>query len=358
MRVLQLIDSLDAGGAERVAVNIANMLSNHIEHSYICATRKEGLLKNTIKENVNYLFLGKKSAIDFKAITKLSKYIKQEKITIIHAHSSSFFLATLIKIRNRNLKLVWHDHYGKSEFLKERKSSVLSFCSRYFDYTFSVNKQLEHWAKTVLKQKKVTYLPNFAIKNDVKPETELLGIPHKRIVHLANLRPQKDHIILFKAFAEIIKTYSDWTLHCVGKDFNDDYTELVKTTIKKLKLENNVFLYGSKSDISHILSQVDIGVLSSKSEGLPIALLEYGLSKLAVVSTNVGECSNVIQHNVNGVLVSANEAADLKKGLLLLIKDEVLRRKYALAFNKHINSNYSSEVLIKEILNKYNKIHN
>ncbi|WNH09649.1 hypothetical protein [Thalassobellus suaedae] len=66
MNVLQLIDSLHAGGAERVALNYANALVPKIETSYLCATREEGLLKESLSKDVPYIFLNKKSALDLK----------------------------------------------------------------------------------------------------------------------------------------------------------------------------------------------------------------------------------------------------------------------------------------------------
>ena len=52
MNVMQLIDSLEAGGAERVAVNYANILANQVRNSFLCATRAEGILKISIGKNV------------------------------------------------------------------------------------------------------------------------------------------------------------------------------------------------------------------------------------------------------------------------------------------------------------------
>ena len=60
MRIIQLIDSLEAGGAERMAVSYANALAQEIEFSALVATRKEGPLLNQIESNVPYLFLNKK----------------------------------------------------------------------------------------------------------------------------------------------------------------------------------------------------------------------------------------------------------------------------------------------------------
>lgn len=104
MRIVQIIDSLETGGAERMAVNYANSLSNQIEFSGLIVTRKEGLLRNYVSKNVFYLFLEKKSSFDLKAVFKLKNYIKSNNVDIMHAHSSSFFIAVLVKIMMPKIK--------------------------------------------------------------------------------------------------------------------------------------------------------------------------------------------------------------------------------------------------------------
>ena len=358
MRVLQLIDSLQTGGAERIAVNFANALVGKIEKSYLCSTRQEGLLKESIGNEVNYIFLKKTKTLDFKALKRLKVYIKKNNIDIIHAHSSSYFFAVLLKLSGSKVKIVWHDHYGGSEFLQNRKYKVLRLCSNYFSHIFSVNTILENWAKKYLNANSVSYLPNFALQTESKEKTVLYGKSGKRIIHLANLRPQKDHLTLLDAFNEIVKQYPEWTLHCVGKNFNDDYFYDIEQKIDDLNLNKNVFLYGSKSDITNILKQCDIAVLSSKSEGLPVALLEYGLSKLPVVVTNVGDCSKVVINKENGFIVEKNNYVALSDAISLLIEDTTLASKFKIELYNKVLKEYSNQSVVRLLVSKYQTIIN
>ena len=68
IRILQLIDSLEAGGAERMAVSYANALNRNIGFGALVATRTEGALKNQLDKNVVYGYLNRKSTFDFKAL--------------------------------------------------------------------------------------------------------------------------------------------------------------------------------------------------------------------------------------------------------------------------------------------------
>src|SRR5688572_18461456 len=93
LRIVQLIDSLETGGAERMAVNYANGLADRIAFSGLVATRNEGGLKTQLTSKVGYLYLNKKNTFDLSAVLRLRKYIVHNKVTHVHAHSSSFFIA-------------------------------------------------------------------------------------------------------------------------------------------------------------------------------------------------------------------------------------------------------------------------
>ena len=353
MKVLQLIDSLEAGGAERVAVNIANALVTEVSGSYLCSTRKEGLLKASLDSKVGYLFLEKQGAFDQKAILKLKQFVKQEQINIIHAHSSSYFTATLVKLLYPKVKIIWHDHYGNSEFLYQRPKQILKLCSYFFNHVFSVNQLLASWAERKLYIKSVSYLPNFSVENKQSLVTQLKGVEGKRIVCLANLRPQKDHINLLHAFKAISYQHQDWTLHLVGKDFEDDYSNTVKQHIVDLKLSNQVFIYGSCPDTSAILKHCDIGALSSKSEGLPLAVLEYGLASLPTIATNVGQCKEVIIDKQTGLLIPSSDPESLRRALDYYIDNPLKQELFGNALRQHIDNNFSKKAVISTIKGIY-----
>lgn len=352
MRVLQLIDSLNAGGAERVAVNFANSLSIHIDKSFICSTRVEGILKKALSKDVEYIFLNRKSTFDFKAINRLNANIKRNKIDVIHAHASSFFIATIIKILNPKVILIWHEHFGNRENASKINKIILKVCSYFFSCILAVNQSLkERSAKLFAKD--VYIIPNYPIKEEVLKTTILKEENEKRIVCLANLLPVKDHINLLKAYKGIKDLGYNWTLHLIGKFYEDEYYNSIKDYLKINKLEESVFIYGSCNDIYNVLLQGDIGVLSSKSEGLPMALLEYGLCKLPVITTNVGDCNKVISNNKEGILVEPNNSKDLTNALLKYIENKNLRDKMGQNLFQKVQSDFSEKKTINILIKIY-----
>jgi glycosyltransferase involved in cell wall biosynthesis len=351
MRILQLIDSLEAGGAERMAANYANALAEQIDFSGLVTTRKEGALKKQIAKKVSYLFLDKKKTIDFKAVLKLRKYISNNQVQIIQAHSSSFFLAVLVKISLPKVKIIWHDHYGNSNFLKERPKYLLQLASFFFSGIIAVNEKLKTWSLEVLHHKNGVYLPNFAIiENEIHSHTILRGQVGKRIVCLANLRPQKNHFLLLDVAKKLKESHPEWTFHLLGKDFQDNYSTELKLNIKNKELEKHVFVYDSCSDVSSVLAQVEIGILTSNSEGLPVALLEYALCKKVVLFTNVGQVSSIVEDGKNGFLVESNNLELFYNRLVQLIEDKSLQASFGEKLHQKVVDEFSENSSIEKYI--------
>jgi glycosyltransferase involved in cell wall biosynthesis len=354
LRVLQIIDTLNAGGAERMAVQIANGLANKIEFSAICCTREEGVLKQSVHKSVNYLFAKKTKVIDLRAVKLVLDFCTKHNIAVIHAHSTSYVFAVQLKLLKPTLKIIWHDHFGNSEFLKKRSSFLPSLASLFFSGIISVNTKLESWAKKKLYCKNVSCIKNFYSEERCNSENlvTLKGEEGKRIVSLANLRPQKDHCFLLNAFASIVKDFPDWTLHLLGNYLEDsDYYKSIKTIITSNNLGNNVFIYGSVTCVQDVLKQAEIGILTSRSEGLPLALIEYGMAGLPVITTNVGQCKEVVVNS--GLVIENGDIKGLEEALKVFITKSDLREQIALDYHTKIKKNYSADTSLNKIYDFY-----
>ena len=351
MRILQIIDSLEAGGAERMAVNYANALADAIDFSGLVVTRKEGPLLNQVGDKVSYLFLDKKRTLDLKALFALRKFVIKNKVDLVHAHGTSFFLAFLLKLFCPSLQLIWHDHYGDSEFLSNRPWAALRMILPFFNGIIAVNQNLKLWAEQKIGFINVIYLPNFPSKeNDLLKSTALKGIKGNRIVSLANLRVQKNHFLLLEVAKQVQISHPEWTFHLVGKDFEDDYSQKIKSLISKFNLEKNVFIYGSRPDTDNILEESTIAILTSQSEGLPVALLEYGLYSKPIVVTNVGEIPLLIQDGINGFMVETGKTQSFYDSLVKLMDNETLQNDFGKTLQQTIKKDYSEKGVIAKYL--------
>ena len=154
IKVIQIIDALNAGGAEILAINIANNLNDDKFESFLCTSRKKGEIYDKLDEKVKTIALERKAVIDLKENYRFYKFLKKNNINIIHAHSTSIFFSCMIKIMRPSIKVIWHDHNGDREQLKIRKKSFLKLASFFFRFYHYSKRQINFMVKknTVLQK--------------------------------------------------------------------------------------------------------------------------------------------------------------------------------------------------------------
>jgi len=339
MRILQMIDTLEIGGAERMAVNIFKVLDLKKVDNYIVVTRGAGSIDLTGVDLNRVFFLNKKSRFDFFALVALFRIVRRIKPDFIHAHSTSIFWAVFISFFVR-VKIIWHDHFGLSDILHTIKRRPEIFVSRWVDYVIVVNRKIEVWAKNslLLPKKNICYIKNFPFL-DLVSRREL---DEKYIIlNLANFRPQKDQFNLIEAAAILREqTSKNFEVWLVGAKVDVSWFELVEAKIVALDLCEQIKLIGPVQNINDVLKKSDIGVLSSESEGLPVSLLEYGLAALPVVCTDVGQCSSVLGNGNFGKVIPSKNPLLLAKSLLEIMNDPKVGIEMGERFKIHVENEY------------------
>ncbi len=354
--VLQITDSLAAGGTERVAVNLANHLPRARFRSFLCTTRNGGALAALLKPDVRWLNLARQHRFDLTALRQLRAFIKVNRIQILHAHSTSLLMAALAAALPPYPRLVWHDHYG-NHAQAPRPVWIYRLLARRAHSLITVNQPLAEWARQQLgiPAARINYIPNFAALAAQSAATgaPLPGRPGQRIVCVANLRRQKDHLTLLQALAQVIEQRPDAHLLLAGAIVEPACFAQIQDTIAALGLARHVSVLGEQTDVAGLLRQCDIGVLSSASEGLPLALLEYGQAGLAVVSTQVGQCAEVLDDGRAGLLVPPGQPAALAAALLSLLQAREVRARFGARLSRRVKAHYSVDAVMERICQVY-----
>lgn len=358
MKIFQLIDTLSLGGSERMAVNISNSLSMEGHDVVLISTRASGNLEKYLLPKIEKFALAKKSFFDFRAFFNLRKLIKKYNPDIIHAHSSSIFWAALASFLTKSsAKIIWHDHNGK-----RAKNPCLSnfpyvFISILIDRIICVNEELLQWSKKYMwvRKSSIYYLPNFPYLNKIKNTNSKNG--KINILNIANLREPKDHSNLLKAFKMLLENVPSLSekvkLLLVGKkNMDSDYYKDIEFFIKQNNLSGHVDFVGEIQNVEKFLYESNIGVISSKSEGLPVSLLEYGLAGLPVVVTDIGQCAEVVGNGQFGNVVPPQNPEVLAKALASLILDPEASKKMGISFKEHVEKAYGA----KKFLQSYYKL--
>ncbi len=356
--ILQVAGALEAGGLEQMVVNIANLLPRNRFRSHVCTTRGDGPLVMSLAQDVHYTCLRRVSRVDVSAALRLGQYAREHQVAVVHAHGTSVFFVALASLLSQFPPVVWHDHFGRYSF-QPRATSLYGAATHRTRGVITANAALADWAKTSLlvRGDRVWYLPNFVtLPNETLLPVELPGTPGFRIVCVANLRPQKDHETLLRAMQKVLVRVPQAHLILLGSIGDHDYHRKMVGQMTLAPLKGHVSWMGSRRDVAAILSACDIGVLSSKSEGLPLALLEYGRAGLATVTTNSGQCSEVVEGGKCGILTPIGDADALATGLLTLLESPPTRKDLGETLRRRIETAYSEAAVMGRLIDIYDTV--
>lgn len=287
--VFQVIDTLAIGGAERMAVDVSNGLAHRDWGVHLFATRGLGPLASEVDTRIPVHDLARRSRWDLDGLRRFRRAVAHERAAVVHAHGWSslrFASAALLGLR-RPPPLVFHDHRppGLPPLGRSYRMTAWAFVRAHI----AVDRALLTPPLRTRRRSVQQVVPN-GVPLDriaVKPDHAITGRP--RLVALANLRPQKDHPVLFAAIRRLADRGIETDVDLIGADSDREYRRACTDRLAELGLTDRVHLLGSRSDVADRLATYDIGVLSSHTESGPIALIEYLAAGLPFVVTDVGE---------------------------------------------------------------------
>jgi glycosyltransferase involved in cell wall biosynthesis len=171
---------------------------------------------------------------------------------------------------------------------------------------------------------------------------------HKEKVILAIGGLDKYHIKGFDNLLPIMKPildkHRDWKIKLIGNSSNEGYTYL-KNLAKKLNIENQVVFTGLINDIQSIMRKSEIFVLSSRTEGLPMALIECMSQGISCIAYDcISGPSDIITNNVDGILVENQNEEMMQNAIKNVIEDSMLRMKLSKNATK-ITSRFDEELI-------------
>jgi glycosyltransferase involved in cell wall biosynthesis len=352
---MHIVDSLEPGGYERVAVTLANALPRGRFHACVCATRRGGPLENALEKHVDLLVLDRKGTFDTRALGRLVEYARANQVRILHAHGPSLFIARAAAMCAPRPAVIWHAHAGRYAAEDRRdwryRAGTLGIAG-----AIGANEPLVGWMRRRLgvPAGRSWYLPNPVEEaRAIEPAADLPGARGKRIVCVGNLRPEKDHATLLRAMAAVVRQDAAAHLLLVGAVSDPAHEAELRALCAQLALEGNVSFLGRRTDIASVLQASDIGVLSSRFEGLPMALLEYGTAGLPVASTAAGQCEEVLDGGRAGILVQPGDSNRLAEGLLALLASPELRASLGGRFWERVKARHGAAAIAARLCSIY-----
>jgi glycosyltransferase involved in cell wall biosynthesis len=170
---------------------------------------------------------------------------------------------------------------------------------------------------------------------------------------VANFTPKKDHAGLLEAIAQVRATLPDVVLVLIG---SGPIEAELRARTRELRLEDNVRFLGARNDVLMLLPGLDVFVLGSRFEGLPISLLEAMAAGVACVATAVGGVPEVLTDAVDGRTVPAGDPAALATALRAVLVDAQVRSELAAAGRRRVVTSFSIDRAVRRTEALYHQL--
>lgn len=341
----------DIGGAETVAVNMANEFSKKFDVHFVTIVSNTDIKNFNLSDRVKYRnFLRGKDKIKdtlFSGIKEIRKYVAEEKFDIVFSIGlpTNIFMTSL-KFGN-DIKLVYCEHGNKHQ-----NPTRLSPIHRYLGVLFAdkivtlTEKDKFNYINAYknLTEDNVIHIPNWVELNTASGQ---YSIESKKIVTVGRFSKEKGYDLLVEVAKKFLSVKKDWQWDIYGEE--DDVIAVdLKNKINQYALKDRLKLKGLSSEKKQMYEDYSFYVMTSKVEGLPLVLLEALSYKLPLISFDCQTGpSDIINDGKNGYLIEPFDMDTMTEKMLYLA-DNVEKRKYFSNNAEDSLSHFSKESVVEK----------
>lgn len=365
INVLILESIFHLGGAEKITYEIVNQINKERYDIILCTLYHPGPM-GEVFINDGYKFHHDliKSKFDYRAFFKLRKIVIEDKINLIYLLNQPLTLFWGLVIgKTLKIPIVSVMHNTLVTKKKHVKLNIYKYLITFVNRVVAVaNIQKDHLVKNEgFPEKLITVIYNgvdvdkFNIFVNKAEKIKSLGMDtsSKTIGIVARMNWDKGVDVFLHTAKLVLQKNKNVQFLIVGE--GPDMSVLKKLSAE-LNIDNKVFFIGARTDIAEILRTFDIAVLSSRTEALPMALLEYMATGLPIVATSVGSIQELIKDRENGFLVQPKNPAALAEKILYLLENKELAQRMGVKARKKVNEKFRLEITVKETEKLFNEL--
>lgn len=365
-RVLFLIETKGPGGAETVVVHLARHLDPSRFQSRVVLLGTGWLHEELQRQGVDVVIVPSNRSWDIGFLRQLMAAAREFKADLIHAHLPGTNLYGAVAARYLGIPSVvtyhgeLHQPGYEPRFARFKNFLVRRFADRIVLVADYLRHDFVNVARFPTRRLSIIYngipirsMPTEAQRLAKRAE---LGLgPHAPVVGVvANIRRPKGYQYWIEAAAIISREIPESRFVVVGQGSGPLLDEF-QQQVKQYHMERQLLHLGFRSDTADLLGTFDLFMLSSISEGLPLAVVEAMAAGLPVVATRVGGLAELVEDGVSGYLVPPANSRALAERSLEILRDPARRARMAESGRGIVKQMFSLEHMVRQYQDLYEK---
>lgn len=341
VRVVHLVLSLDFGGLEMVAVDLARATDRARFEPHVVCLRSKGALAPRLEERgIAVHSLDCPTLPKVRTLARLVRILRQLRPQVLHTHNPSPHLFGVMARHLAGVPVLVHTKHGRNYPHKWRAVLVNRIAARLTDCIAPVSEASSDIARTVehVADNKLQVIRNGIDLAEFPEPSARAAPPGRRAIQVARLIKLKDQFTLLRATRLVVDKMPDFGLDIIGDGPEREALLALRT---ELKLEDHVRFLGFRSDVRQLLPNAEFFILSSLSEGLAISILEAMAAGLPVVATDVGGNREVVGDGESGILVPSQQPEAMAAAMMKMHGDPERTRRMGLAARERVDREFN-----------------
>lgn len=354
--VLLFSRSTQHGGTENVIVQLGEILKPEVNSIIVCTADgfdTEWLKRLGVKHYTIPDIESKRPQNMLRVAKIVRRIIEDENITMIHTHHRmAAFYVSLLGLDKKCVFLnTSHNTFYNKKFLTRfayRQANMIA-CGNM------VKKNLTDYFGFPKQRVRVVHNAIKAFNGDITPEPVIQrfhGDGCFVVGNVGRLSKQKGMRYFIQAIPGILEKHPQTRFLVVGE--GDEEAELVKM-VKDAQLQDMVVFMGYRNDIQNLMAQMDLVVLSSLWEGLPLTPIEAFSVGKTVVATAVDGTVEIVEDKKSGLLVPPKRGDQIAEKVNWIIEHPEEKRKMELAAQRRFQTEFSFGIFRQGYLECYKK---
>lgn len=318
MRIVQLVETLETGGLERIAVDLA-LAQKRAGHTPIlyCMFRSGALAVEARAAGIPVCEFHKEPGFSLGILSALARQLRRDAPDVIHTHNPGVHHYGALAARLARIRAVVNTRHGPAT------SFGRAYQERYFRAVLPLTNHVvfvcEDSRRHLVSHGGLPDRKSSVILNGIglepflkRPAAPGTARPRIRFGCVGRMVPVKAQSTLIEAFAQLARRLPQAELRIVG---GGPLEPDLRDQAAKTGLNGRLRIEGINHNIADVLSDLDVFVLSSISEGLPLVILEAMAAGLPIVSTRIGGVPEVAPEGRVSTLCSPGSAAELAEAM-------------------------------------------
>jgi len=363
IKIAFVLDQIDyqMGGTEKQVLMILDNIDQTKFDIHLCFFRDNDWIAEHKDKYKTFLFdfPSFKNVRSYFEFYKFVKYLKLHNFDILVSFFTDSNKIAVPAARFAGVPNVVMSRRNINHWVSTKELFILKFLNRYVNSYWVNSEAVKNCisAQENINREKIEVIYNgfelgaFSQINNVNPLENIKQ--SKIVVNVSNLRPVKGLEVFIQAANLVLSEFKDVHFVVIGEG---DQRQKLENLVRELGIEPYVSLIGKRTDIPSILKHSNVGVLSSHSEGFSNAIIEYMVSALPVVCTDVGGASEIISDGDNGYLVPANDSDLMAESILKLVQNDELCDRFGKESHRISHKTFKCETMIDNLSNYFQRL--